>query len=161
MHQTVFSCSVPLCSSSLLVAYCSRKIKFFDWLSSLQQGIYSRLEHVCYDCFVVPNLLLLLIWRWIQMHQILFYDKIYKVQTSSQLVRVLEITKKIEPQKSYFNAQRIKNLAWQKNTRLHIHRSWEKMDPGLITWVASPRADADVIMVAAGDDELTSSSSSA
>lgn len=41
-------------------------------------------------------------------------DKIYKVQTSSQLAQVLEITKKIEPQKSYFNAQRIKGLAWQK-----------------------------------------------
>ncbi len=38
-------------------------------------------------------------------------DKIYKVQTSSQLAQVLEITKKIEPQKSYFNAQRIKDLA--------------------------------------------------
>lgn len=59
MHQTVFSCSVPLCSSSLLVACCSRKIKFPDWLSSLQQGIYSRLEHVCCDCFAVPDLLLL------------------------------------------------------------------------------------------------------
>jgi hypothetical protein len=35
MHQTVFSCSVPLCSSSLLVACCSRKVKFPDWLSSL------------------------------------------------------------------------------------------------------------------------------
>ncbi len=37
-------------------------------------------------------------------------DKIYKVQTSSQLAQVLEITKKIEPQKSYFNAQRTKDL---------------------------------------------------
>ncbi len=34
------------------------------------------------------------------------------------------------------------------------------MHPGLITWVASPRADADKIMLAAGEDELTSSSSS-
>jgi hypothetical protein len=36
-------------------------------------------------------------------------------------------TKKIEPQKSYFNAQRTKDLGWQKKTRLHnvfsIHES--------------------------------------
>ncbi|CAK9224744.1 unnamed protein product [Sphagnum troendelagicum] len=61
MLQIVFSCSVPLCSSSLLVACCSRKIKFPDWLSSLQQGIDSRLEHVCFDCSAVPDLLLLLL----------------------------------------------------------------------------------------------------
>ncbi len=61
MRQIVFSCSVPLSSSSLLVPCCSRKIKFSDWLSSLQQGIDSRLEHVCFDCFAVPDLLLLLL----------------------------------------------------------------------------------------------------